>query len=471
MNFEDDFDKIIRQKAEEAEFPYEESNWDKLATLRGDQPAARVVKTSWKNFLLPAAALLIVGGLFLSWYFSPVQYTGAAYSLSESPLPPAFQQRLREISARPAPNSEASAASAPMTLQLVTEDKSNSTGPSISQVAHVSKLLPASLAPTAEEFDSNQPLEALEEETPVQTPSQLLFQNDAGDHFITGPTAQPELPELPLPPSSALPPISNEIVLPLQERPLSEHPLLFQWLPSKQAILQYPVDDREVIPKFMPLPKESEDYVSKIKNFTYSAYAGVHYGLGWSGHTSGGKEGVGINYFGGVDFHYALGKKINLSAGLQYYNFSNILNPYYTAEKREYGFGYTQAFTSVTTDHLMYLAIPLKAGMEITPNMRAGLGINSAYLLAVHTRVDTYGVADGMRAEVSSTGSKTIYEGTRSLNLMGTAFLEIRLTDYFSAFSELQYGFTDLFKNYKHSDKRQNTSGMRVGLNYYFGKK
>ncbi|NBQ48198.1 MAG: hypothetical protein EBU33_07070, partial [Sphingobacteriia bacterium] len=107
----------------------------------------------------------------------------------------------------------------------------------------------------------------------------------------------------------------------------------------------------------------------------------------------------------------------------------------------------------------------------ITPIMRAGLGINSAYLLAAHTRVDTYGVADGMRAEVSSTGSKTIYEGTRSLNLMGTAFLEIRLTDYFSAFSELQYGFTDLFKNYKHSDKRQNSSGLRLGLNYYFGKK
>ncbi len=471
MNFEDNFDKIIRRKAEEAEFPYEESNWDKLATLRGDQPAARVVKNSWKNFLLPAAALLIVGGLFLSWYFSPIQRTGAAFSLPESPLPAASEQSFKEISILPVPHSEAPAAPATMALHPLIKDKNHRTGPSISQLTHVSELLPASLVPTAAEFYSNEPLKVHVEQTPNQTPSQLPLQNDTGYHFITGQAVQPELPEPPLTPSSAVPPIRNEIVLPLQERPLSENPLTFQWLASKQAILQYQVDDREVIPKIMPLLRESEDYVSKSKNFTYSAYAGVHYGLGWSGVTSGSKEGAGINYFGGVDFHYALNKKINLSAGLQYYNFSNILNPYYTAEKREYGFGYTQAFTSVTTDQLMYLAIPLKAGFEITPIMRAGLGINSAYLLAAHTRVDTYGVADGMRAEVSSTGSKTIYEGTRSLNLMGTAFLEIRLTDYFSAFSELQYGFTDLFKNYKHSDKRQNSSGLRLGLNYYFGKK
>lgn len=468
MNFEDNFDKIIRQKAEEAEFPYEESNWEKLATLRGDHSAARVVKTSWKNFLLPAAALLIVGGLFLSWYFSPIQQTDAAFSLPESPLPEASEQSLKEISMLPAPHSDVSAT---MALHPLTKEKNNRTGPSIAQLTHVSELLPASFVPTAAEFDSNEPLKALGEQTPDQTPSQLPLQNDTGYHFITGQAIQPELPEPPPTLSSAVPPILNEIVLPLQERPLSENPLPFQWLASKQAVLQYQVDEREVILKIMPLPRESEDYVSKSKNFTYSAYAGVHYGLGWSSLTSGSKEGAGINYFGGADFHYALNKKINLSAGLQYYNFSNILNPYYTAEKREYGFGYTQAFTSVTTDQLMYLAIPLKAGFEITPIMRAGLGINSAYLLAAHTRIDTYGVADGIRAEVSSTGSKSIYEGTRSLNLMGTAFLEIRLTDYFSAFSELQYGFTDLFKNYKYSDKRQTSSGLRLGLNYYFGKK
>src|SRR5436190_17656046 len=58
MSYEEEFDKIIRQKAGETDYPFDENNWVKTSQMiDAERSAAR--KLFWKKFYLPAA---VVGG-------------------------------------------------------------------------------------------------------------------------------------------------------------------------------------------------------------------------------------------------------------------------------------------------------------------------------------------------------------------------------------------------------------------------
>lgn len=493
MNFEDEFDKIIRQKAEEAQFAYDDKNWQKLAGLRMQQTPAAALKTSWKKFLLPAAALLIFTGLFLSWYFTPVPKTVAMLTtptmgavLSDNEKTEEKSSGLPTDQKRSEPETK-TAKDSPTQVMASDSDKNNNvrmtkqesakpdqirvsdramTSQATEQTNVKSELNPKSNADLITELNTEfNPSESVSKSASASVSQNPVASNsDEKDNVPSVSPIEANTVFAGKAPSSfnakGLKPVFTEA-----------EPLRYQWLPNRTLIMQPPVDKAEANITISALPKGQEDYVMKNNHLLFSAYAGVHYGLGWSGTTKGSKEGAGTNYFGGIDVHSGLTEKIRVSAGLQYYNFSNMVDPYYVAEKKEYGFGYSQAFTSVTTDHLVFLAIPLKVSYQLTQTLNAGVGLNTGYLVAAHSRVDVYGITDGAASAVTSSGTKAIYEGTKSLNMMGSVFLNIRLTDHFSGFSELQYGFTDLFENYKHSNKRQNSSGLRLGLNYYFGKK
>ena len=58
MSFEEEFDKIIRQKSEEVEFPFNEKNWEQAsAMIDSDRKAARLLK--YKKFRKPLLAISI----------------------------------------------------------------------------------------------------------------------------------------------------------------------------------------------------------------------------------------------------------------------------------------------------------------------------------------------------------------------------------------------------------------------------
>src|SRR5688500_2134284 len=67
MSFEEEFDKIIRQKAEEAKYPFEESNWEKTSRmLDTERQASRALKL--KRFYLPAVLCLAIGSVGMLVY-------------------------------------------------------------------------------------------------------------------------------------------------------------------------------------------------------------------------------------------------------------------------------------------------------------------------------------------------------------------------------------------------------------------
>jgi len=471
MNFEDEFDKIIRQKAEQADFPYDEGNWEKLAGLRAAEKSAAPAHLTWKKYLLPAALLLLGSSAFLSWYFYPVPPASAIVmneSISEvhtaALLPPMTDAHAVEKNTKAETNQPA--------VNTARGLRANSPEKSRHQIKN-NQLISLSGPPVNSD--------AVEPGSPAASINSIASHLAENSNILLSPgNDQPISVNSVLPAKAMTEQVSqhNEgsnieaqhVTLTNTEERTGTMPA-YLFLPPRQAFLQRQGTEQEATLRIFPLPASKNDYVASRSKFLLSAYAGVHYGLGWSGKTSGSKDGAGTNYFAGMDVHYDVTRKIKLSGGLQYYNFSNIVNPYFVAEKKEYGFGYTQAFTSVTTDHLMYLAVPVKVGYRLTDLFEAGFGINTAYLVAAHTRIDTYGVSDGVKGAVISSGSQKIFEGTRSLNVMGTAYLNIHLTNRFSGFAELQYGLTDLFQNYTKSDKRQNSSGLRIGLNYYIGKK
>src|SRR4051812_6729806 len=67
MSFEEEFDKIIRQKAEDAKFPFDESNWEKTSRLiDADRKVTQML--SFKKFLLPGVLVIVAGSLGLASY-------------------------------------------------------------------------------------------------------------------------------------------------------------------------------------------------------------------------------------------------------------------------------------------------------------------------------------------------------------------------------------------------------------------
>jgi hypothetical protein len=60
MSFEEEFDKIIRQKTEGAEFPFEEANWERMSgALDADRRGATLFGN--KKYYLAGLMLLILG--------------------------------------------------------------------------------------------------------------------------------------------------------------------------------------------------------------------------------------------------------------------------------------------------------------------------------------------------------------------------------------------------------------------------
>lgn len=456
MNLEDEFDKIIRQKAEQAEFPYDERNWEKFAMLRQDQQPLVPVQQVWQKALLPAAAILAGCGLFLTWYFYPVEATTPVYTSPQTLAIVETTSGPDKLNLAPTSKTVAYETSIPTTEVL----KKTTT----LAVPNSNSLLPATK--TKPTLAAAEPLPAepqnIDDPQVKVSPEIHGKQMESSNGISKDGKSEDENRNYT---SDADTPAPSNIV------ETEAKPIQFVNLYTTHLRLPYQQTEKELSLQLHHLSKTDDDYVTAARKVFYTAYAGVHFGLGWSGESKGNKEGAGTNYFGGLDVHYLLKKKIICSAGLQYYNFTNIVNPYYTAEKKEYGFGYTQAFTTVTTDHLMFLAIPVKAAYCITDALEAGIGLNTGYLVAAHSRIDSYGVTDGVKSSVTSTGTSSIFQGTKSFNFMGTAFLNIHLTEKFSGFAEVQYGMTDLFQNYKRTDKRQNSTGFRIGLNYYFGKK
>jgi hypothetical protein len=178
-------------------------------------------------------------------------------------------------------------------------------------------------------------------------------------------------------------------------------------------------------------------------------------------------DAEGFNYYGGLNLGFYTGKKMSLSAGVQYYSVAHITQPFYTATVNEYDFGYNGNVTNVTANTVAYVGVPLNVYRNISRTGKLGLGINTALAVNGKNTVETYTERDLVKTNRNVVSEKGLYEGVNPVNMMLSLSYAQRLNRRFFVSAEFVYGISDTFRSdVTRNSNRENNYGLRLGLQY-----
>lgn len=218
---------------------------------------------------------------------------------------------------------------------------------------------------------------------------------------------------------------------------------------------------------FSPL-KFYDDYYSKHakrKIHYLNLEAGTRYLNGWD--SPSGKDAEGFNWFGGINYGLYLSRKINLSIGLQAYNVSGIKQPFYESNEKEYNFGSTKSSTMITTNSLYYGAIPFKINYSINKHHQFGLGFTAAYLVDSRSTVHYSASGDYAKsAPATLTQQKGVFDGVNRMNYNLCASYRLRITKRIGLSAEYVFGLSDIFVNNSSVKNNEQTKGFSLSLQF-----
>ena len=213
--------------------------------------------------------------------------------------------------------------------------------------------------------------------------------------------------------------------------------------------------------------KKDDDYFEKnsARNTLFlEAVAGGAFFTGWQ--ASDRYDGRGFNGFAGLNGGLYLGKKWQLSTGIQVFNLGHLDEPFYSVESKSYGFSSVTSSTVISTSQLYYFAMPLKVSRLFESGGRASFGIAGAQLFRSDNEIKANTIRD--KAVTSSVVSKnhSLYEGMNQQLLMLTAGYDMKLTPRLSAGVEVVYGLTDLFTANTYLRRSERPVMIRAGIIY-----
>lgn len=505
MSFEEEFDRIMRQKAEQADFPFDEKHWEAAANML-DQRNAAGRKRILMRWVLPAALLLTVGISAYTWLvpdetapaqlaiavpsqqqispaqdqpvssskpvsgtgiataqqdvklvaaedLKPVQKSAPAEKVVSSPATtvlPASRTQKQPAAVHPAPVVTAPSVKqngSPDTRPVSTPELNapvNQSGDAKNEPGATSRGN-STMEPQAGPVANNDKSSGDNNDKIMGGNQATRFTESKDDQPVLTPDAKVEdntTQDLSMVNAVEAPVLLPQINMMLPAAPAPEiGPLTFQ--EYKKPVMDYVRHDRHHI----------------------GLEAGAMYARGWT--VKGfGTDGKGLNYFGGLFYEYDLSKKHSLMAGLQYYNFGHISQAYYESVGKAYGFGYNSSISTVTTEKLGFACLPLRYIYHISDFYQAGLGINVSALVTAGSRVDHYNVADGVKSNSEPVYYNKPFEGTNTTGMAASAFLRMKLNNRFALTGEVFYSFTDMFKNYGSINRMENSTALRFGLQY-----
>ncbi len=209
-----------------------------------------------------------------------------------------------------------------------------------------------------------------------------------------------------------------------------------------------------------------EDYHRKGKKRIsfLNAEAGGTFLLGWD--SKDGKDARGLNWYAGVNYGKFINKHTGFSVGSQFYNIGNIKQSFYESSKAVYGLGSTSSNTVITTKALYYFSVPVKFYYAVNPTHQVGAGVNPSFLFSSKNIVENYRLTDDIKSNEMESKSSGIYEGVRLNNILVSAFYKAKLNKRVFLNAEVLYGVRDIFKNTSSNNYSQKPLGLRVGLQY-----
>lgn len=468
MSLEEEFDSIIRQKAEDEYYAFDENNWRKAdRLLDAERKTAQGVKL--KKMYVAGTIVLLVGlAALLSLRYvnqttavSQVPEVVNSNSASDNKLAIVPGKQLNENEV--APNSEFShratlaSGSSPSTIQQIktSSDKNNS------------GTVTAAGNPKQTETKAGLFNDAISET--ANTSEQADIKNNAETKG-----------------SSGNEPVAENASVPVQDNPISslDYPVADDMDgESLSAEVENVTMNQLSVPFLIPfnsneeqelkhvpfnhLKRYEDDYVltNTQKKQYLNVELGVNYLFGWN--TKQGKDGYGLNWLLGFNYGRYFSGKNSISAGVQVYNLGNISQPFYQISSKDYGFGSTTTYTRVKTTQLYYVAVPLKYNYTLNSSNTIGVGINAGYLLTGNNTVSEYYLLDNEEKYITSPLEvKGIYEGVNRFNMMLSAHYNTQFFKRLSLGLEFNYGLNEIFENMGEIKTIEKPIGVRVSMHY-----
>ncbi|MCC6369697.1 MAG: hypothetical protein IT236_01695 [Bacteroidia bacterium] len=492
MSFEEEFDKGIKEKVEQASYPFDPANWEKASGLLDAE--RRVAGTSLMRKMAIPAVVLGVATIGIIWMMN-----SGGEANTQLALKPATEPEVANVSASvnqgpaeaiQAPTMPQSATNSQVKSEVIPAPVTEQTNTANKSLQHNALLVRAASQPeiksqtagikkpqtseetqltTTESNESSPVLNSSEQNNgtpmvfssakniPVADPLFAMEPQNAPlkINTVESANANTKQSQTAATESGATPEITN-----------SEAELDFEYLTLLNLSSNNEPEELHN-GAFVLLPRYDDDYYKqqrKHKTHFANVEAGANYNFGWN--TAAGKDGKGLNGYGGVNYGYYLSKKMAIGAGFQVYNLGNTSQKFYEVINKNYDFGYSTSGASISSKNLIYLAIPLKMYYQLNANNQIGLGFNAGYLAFAKSTVQTYQIKEGATTYNPNTITSGVYTCAKPYSFMLTAFYKMQVAKRMAINTEFVYGLSDIFSNTATIKNNESPLGIRLGLQY-----
>ncbi|MBL7918057.1 MAG: hypothetical protein JNM96_06645 [Bacteroidia bacterium] len=143
----------------------------------------------------------------------------------------------------------------------------------------------------------------------------------------------------------------------------------------------------------------NNDYV-KLKRHTLNIEAGAINSLGWKVNNK--RNGNSLTPVFGINYIHNFTAKSSVLVGVQYNTLSNITESNVSFSITSYGFGKSSDITTYKITELQYLVLPVKYIHKVGKNSYVGAGLNLSYLLNTKNRIEVYSSEDNNMQQIAT---------------------------------------------------------------------
>lgn len=213
--------------------------------------------------------------------------------------------------------------------------------------------------------------------------------------------------------------------------------------------------------------------IHNAKNILFME-AGTTYLFGWNGGEK--NDANGFNLLAGINFQHYFTNSISAQIGVQYNSIGNLTNTTHTISSVKYDFGIEQDVTSIKYQRLHYVVAPLKVVFNAGEKNYIGIGCNVGYLLNSESKKEKYKTnssdPNADKKDLTSTKESGYVQGFNPIDIQAAVSYRRRIYKGLSANAEFIYGLTDTKNNsFFKSNTFDRNMGVKVSLCFDLFKK